>query len=56
MKKNSLKLEKINISAKVKINKHKYTVTKRFSEEKKTAFVKTHQNPWKITVKKLIFY
>ena len=40
MKKNSLKLEKINISAKVKINKHKYTVTKRFSEEKKQLLLK----------------
>ena len=43
MKKN-LKIEKINFSAKLKINKHKYTVTKRCSE-KKTAVLKTDQNP-----------
>ena len=35
--------KKINILTKVKIHKHKYTVTKRCSE--KTAVLKTDQNP-----------
>ena len=42
-----------NISAKVKINKHKYTVNR--GALKETAISKIDQNPWKLTLKKFIF-
>lgn len=50
MKKNPQKCEnrKISVSAKVKLHKHKYPVTKRCSE-KKTTVLETDQNFGKIT-------